>query len=67
MVTAVEVTPQADNATAKQYQTKFASGIADQVVGVPLDDLDVGAVSGSSLTGEGFMAAVEQIAADAAD
>lgn len=66
VVTAVTVTPQAGNRTSVQYQARFASGIAAQVVGVPLDQLDVGSVSGASLTGEGFMAAVDQIAADAA-
>jgi hypothetical protein len=36
------------------------------VVGKPLSSLDVGAVSGSSLTGQGFDAAVDAIRADAA-
>lgn len=66
VVTAVEVTPEATNATSRQYQTQFASGIADEVVGVAIDDLDVTTVSGSSLTSGGFMDAVAQISADAA-
>ncbi|KQQ22835.1 hypothetical protein ASF48_06720 [Rathayibacter sp. Leaf299] len=66
VVTAVAVTPQSENPTGEQYQERFASGIAGEVVGVPLDELDVSVVSGSSLTSGGFNDAVETIKADAA-
>jgi uncharacterized protein with FMN-binding domain len=66
VVSAVKVTPEATSGNAKQYQTAFASGIADEVVGVDIDDLSVDKVSGSSLTSDGFNAAVETIKADAA-
>ncbi|WP_230671495.1 FMN-binding protein [Rathayibacter sp. Leaf248] len=66
VVTAVTVTPQSENPTGEQYQERFASGIAGEVVGVPLDELDVSVVSGSSLTSGGFNDAVETIKADAA-
>ena len=66
VVSDVTVTPEATSGNAKQYQTAFASGIADEVVGVAIDDLSVDKVSGSSLTSDGFNAAVESIKADAA-
>jgi uncharacterized protein with FMN-binding domain len=66
IVTAVTVTPESENPTGTQYQTKFASGIAAVVVGKDIDDLDVSKVSGSSLTSTGFNDAVETIKADAA-
>jgi len=65
IIKAVEVTPDATNPQSKQYQTAFASGIADEVVGKSITDADVDVVSGSSLTSEGFNAALAQIAADA--
>lgn len=61
----VTVTPMASG-TSRQFQDQFAGGIADEVVGVAIDDLDVGRVAGSSLTADGFNEAVEQIKADAA-
>ncbi|VXC39540.1 FMN-binding protein [Aeromicrobium sp. 9AM] len=64
-ITKVEVTPEAENGTSKQYQAKFASGIADEVVGKSLDDLNVSKVAGSSLTSTGFNAAIDDIKADA--
>ncbi len=65
-ITAVTVTPQADGGNSEQFQTKFAGGIADEVVGTKIDDLDVSKVSGSSLTSGGFNAAVDEIKAEAA-
>jgi len=64
-ISEVEVTPEATNATSKQYQEKFASGISDEVVGKSLDELNVSKVSGSSLTSTGFNAAIDDIKADA--
>ncbi|WP_375387753.1 hypothetical protein [uncultured Amnibacterium sp.] len=65
-VTAVSVQGSGGSPNSQQYQVAFASGISAEVVGKPLATLDVGAVSGSSLTGQGFDAAVEKIRADAA-
>ncbi len=61
----ITVTPEATNGTSKGYQQKFAGGIADEVVGKSLDELNVSKVSGSSLTSQGFNQAIEQIKADA--
>ena len=61
----VTVTPEAKNGTSKQYQEKFAGGVADEVVGKSLDDIKVSKVAGSSLTSGGFNKAIEQIKTDA--
>lgn len=60
-VSDVTVTPGAQGGTSKQYQTKFAGGIADEVVGKSLDELDVSKVAGSSLTSGGFNQAIDAI------
>ena len=62
----VEVTGDPKATETEEYQSKFISGIADEVVGVALDDLNVSRVSGSSLTSGGFNAAVESIKEQAA-
>lgn len=59
-ITAIEVEPKASG-TSLQFQKKFVSGIADEVVGKNIDDLDVTKVAGSSLTSGGFNQAIEQI------
>lgn len=65
-ISAVTVEPKADNPTARQYESRFASGIGAVAVGKPIEGLDVGVVSGSSLTGRGFEKALAAIRADAA-
>jgi uncharacterized protein with FMN-binding domain len=65
VVTDVTVTPQASGGNAARFQDEFASGIADEVVGAELAGLSVDKVSGSSLTGDGFNAALDAIRADA--
>jgi hypothetical protein len=65
-VTAVKVTGSGSTPNSQQYQSAFESGISAAVVGKSLATLEVGAVSGSSLTGNGFDAAVQKIRADAA-
>jgi hypothetical protein len=62
----VTVTPEATAGNAARFQKEFASGIADEVVGQALEGLSVDKVSGSSLTGDGFNAALDQIRTDAA-
>jgi uncharacterized protein with FMN-binding domain len=65
VVSAVEVVSNADNPNSVRYQGEFVDGIADVVVGVPLDDLEVDKVAGSSLTSGGFNEAVETIKGEA--
>ncbi|GAA1545505.1 uncharacterized protein with FMN-binding domain [Microbacterium ginsengiterrae] len=61
IVTDVDVVGDPQARETEQYQGQFIAGIAEEVVGVPLDDLDVDRVAGSSLTSGGFNAAVEEI------
>jgi hypothetical protein len=61
VVTDAVVSPQATNDTSSRYQGQFAGGIAAEIVGVPLSELNVSRVAGSSLTGGGFNKALEQI------
>ncbi len=65
VVTDITVTPQASDPTAKGMQANFAGGIADQVVGQDIDQLNVSRVSGSSLTSGGFKIAIAAIKEDA--
>lgn len=66
VVTDVEVVGDPIATESKQYQGQFISGIADEVVGKSLDELDVDRVSGSSLTSGGFDEAVGLIKEQAA-
>ncbi|WP_417541061.1 hypothetical protein [Microbacterium maritypicum] len=66
VVTDVEVTGDPQAPESKQYQGQFIAGIADEVDGKPLDDLNVSRVAGSSLTSGGFNKAVESIKEQAA-
>ena len=50
----------------EQYQGQFIAGIADEVEGVALDELNVSRVAGSSLTSGGFNEAVASIKEQAA-
>ena len=65
-ISAVKVVPKAEDATARQYEAQFASGIDGVAVGKPIEGLQVGAVSGSSLTGQGFEKALAAIRSEAA-
>jgi uncharacterized protein with FMN-binding domain len=66
-VTKVEIDKHATDPNAVQYQTSFSNGIAAEVVGKSIDELNVSRVAGSSLTSGGFRAAVEDIKKQAAD
>jgi len=65
-VTEVEIGKHATDPNAVQYQTMFADGIASQVVGKDISTLSVSRVAGSSLTSNGFRAAVAAIEKQAA-
>jgi len=66
IVTDVTVTPQADGGNSEKFQTQFAGGIADEVVGENIDSLEVSRVAGSSLTSGGFNEAIDEIKSEAA-
>ena len=65
-VTEVEIGKHATDPNAVQYQTMFADGVASQVVGKDIGTLSVSRVAGSSLTSNGFRAAVAAIEKQAA-
>lgn len=58
--------PDTTNPNSLRYQGEFIDGIAAEVVGVPLDDVSVDRVGGSSLTSGGFEDALETIRDEAA-
>jgi uncharacterized protein with FMN-binding domain len=64
-VTDVQITEHPTSANTRLFQKHFASGIKDVVAGKKLDDLNVGVVAGSSLTGQGFNDAVSIIKGEA--
>ncbi|PZU49726.1 MAG: hypothetical protein DI566_01245 [Microbacterium sp.] len=66
VITSVEVTGNPQKSESKQYQSEFIGGIADVVVGKDIDEISVSRVSGSSLTSNGFNAAIEEIKTEAA-
>jgi uncharacterized protein with FMN-binding domain len=66
VVTDVEVTGDPQARETEQYQGQFIDGIAEEVVGVAIDELNVSRVAGSSLTSGGFNDAVEEIKDQAA-
>ncbi len=66
IVTEVTVVGEATEAPSTLHQAEFISGIEAVVVGVNIDELAVDKVGGSSLTSDGFNAAIEVIKADAA-
>ncbi len=66
VVTEVAVTGDPQARETEQYQGEFIDGIAEEVVGVAVDDLDVSRVAGSSLTSGGFNSAVDEIKSQAA-
>ncbi|MEK9159711.1 MAG: hypothetical protein AAB383_03195 [Patescibacteria group bacterium] len=67
LVTSVSVVKNAINPTSVNFQELFASGISGQVVGKSLDEIgNYSSINGSSLTPNGFDAALASIKADAA-
>lgn len=65
IITSAEVTANAASRDSKEYQDKFISGYKSQVVGKNVDEVSLSRVAGSSLTSNGFNAALELIKADA--
>jgi hypothetical protein len=66
VITAVTVRSVESNGQGAQYQAQFESGISSVVVGKQLASLQVSAVSGSSLTSNGFNTALDAIRSEAA-
>lgn len=64
-VASSSVTAEANAPTSKQFQEEFINNYKQFVTGKSIDSLKLSKVSGSSLTGTGFNAAIEKIKADA--
>ncbi|MDB5162561.1 MAG: hypothetical protein JWO54_551 [Candidatus Saccharibacteria bacterium] len=65
IITSASVASNATSGEAEEYQEKFISGYKSSVVGKDIDEVSLSRVAGSSLTSNGFNAAVELIKADA--
>ena len=64
-VSDVQITQHPSNPNTRKFQGQFAGGIAAQVVGRNIDELNVSKVAGSSLTSGGFNQAVAKIKSEA--
>lgn len=64
-ITDIVVTPRSESGTSQRYQSQFASGVAAETVGKPVNEISVTRISGSSLTSGGFTEALNAIKADA--
>ncbi|UWF76932.1 FMN-binding protein [Microbacterium neungamense] len=67
VVTDVEMTGDPQAPETERFQGQFIDGIAAEVEGRPVDELQVDRVAGSSLTSSGFNQAVEKIKEQAAE
>jgi len=65
VITSTSLTENATDGEAKAYQEDFAAGYKTLVVGKSVDEVSLSRVSGSSLTSNGFNAALDQIKTDA--
>lgn len=61
VVTSASVEQKGERGESKEYQAKFASGFASQVVGKKIDEVSLSRVAGSSLTSSGFNNAIATI------
>lgn len=52
--------------TTKKMQGLFSQGFTEEVVGKPIDEINLTVVNGSSLTPKGFMDALEKVKEEAA-
>lgn len=67
VVQQLRVDPAATNQTSRRFQERFASVVVDAVVGRPVAEVTVDRLAGSSSTGAGFMAAIDEAVRRAAD
>lgn len=65
IITKVDLQQNAKSSDSKQFQSRFASGYEELVVGKKISDVSLSRVAGSSLTSSGFNDAIEQIRTDA--
>lgn len=65
-ITDVSLSQNPTRGESREYQQKFISGYKSLVIGKKIDGLSLSRVAGSSLTSNGFNAALDEIRADAA-
>ena len=65
IITASTVTEEANDGTSRRYQNMFISGYKTYVTGKSIVNLNLGRVSGSSLTPKGFNQALAKIKSEA--
>ena len=65
IITDVTVVGSGGNPDVERYQGEFIAGVADVVVGQDIDELVIDRVAGSSLSSNGFKAALRAIKAEA--
>jgi hypothetical protein len=63
----VMVTPSSFSGASGEFQSRFASEIPDEVVGLDIDRIAISRVAGSSLTSEAFNDALGQIKTEAVE
>ena len=61
VITDISLTNGAGHPTSDRFQEEFIEGVVELVTGVNLDEANVGNVAGSSLTGNGFNQALDDI------
>lgn len=61
VVTAASAVNKAEDRTSKNFQTQFIGSFSSAVVGKNIDELNLGKISGSSLTPKGFNNALASI------
>lgn len=65
IITSTSIVTNAKSGDSRVYQTAFAGGYKDLVVGKSVDSVSLSRVAGSSLTSNGFNDALDEIKADA--
>lgn len=65
VVTDATFTGHGTNPTTKKMQGLFTEGFKEEVVGKPIDEINLNVVNGSSLTPKGFMDALQQVKQEA--
>lgn len=65
VITAVSVEPKATNPASVNWQNTFAANYTASVIGKKIEDVQLGKISGSSLTPKGFNDAINKIQAEA--
>ena len=61
MIDDVTITTPAEDVSSLGYQQRFAEALPDAIVGLPLDEIDVDRLAGSSGCSDGFMDALAKI------